>query len=567
MNKKNEISSILNSCNNLFEIFNHHLAKTPHKKVFFKKEKIWDSSNFIETSKRIKKISFFLIKNRIKKGDRVFLLSNNRIEWVEFDLAIMMSGGVTVPSFVTNNTTDNEFIIKDCQPKFIVLEDEKVFKKNKRFLNKFKTKIILIEPSENFTDYKEITSHKDKQIKKITVKKEDISSIIYTSGTTGNPKGVILTHKSIMHNLQGAIELINDFNLKNERFFSFLPLSHSYERMAGLYFPILIGAEIYFCSTTDKLLSEIKEVKPTILSAVPRLYENIFKKIKFQINKTNFLVSYLLKKTFLLIENNPKENINFFEKFLVTIFLKYILKKKVLQIFGKKIKVLISGGAALNPDVGIFFNKLGISLLQGYGQTEASPLISCNRKKNNDPYTVGQPVKDVKVKISNNGEILVSGDNLMQGYWKSKKLTNETLKCGWLHTGDLGKIDEQGRIIITGRKKELIVTSGGENISSQKIENMLLSFDEVSQAIVYGDGKPFIIALIKLNDDYKKTDVKKLIQALNYNLNSIEKIRKFIVMDLEPTYENGLMTQTMKLKKEKIFLRYKKEIGRLYGNL
>ena len=567
MNKKNEISSILNSCNNLFEIFNYHLAKTPHKKVFFKKEKIWDSSNFIETSKRIKKISFFLIKNRIKKGDRVFLLSNNRIEWVEFDLAIMMSGGVTVPSFVTNNTTDNEFIIKDCEPKFIVLENEKVFKKNKKFLNKFKTKIVLIEPSENFTDYKEITSHKDKQIKKITVKKEDISSIIYTSGTTGNPKGVILTHKSIMHNLQGAIELINDFNLKNERFFSFLPLSHSYERMAGLYFPILIGAEIYFCSTTDKLLSEIKEVKPTILSAVPRLYENIFKKIKFQINKTNFLVSYLLKKTFLLIENNPKENINFFEKFLVTIFLKYILKKKVLQIFGKKIKVLISGGAALNPDVGIFFNKLGISLLQGYGQTEASPLISCNRKKNNDPYTVGQPVKDVKVKISNNGEILVSGDNLMQGYWKSKKLTNETLKCGWLHTGDLGKIDEQGRIIITGRKKELIVTSGGENISSQKIENMLLSFDEISQAIVYGDGKPFLIALIKLNDDYKKTDVKKLIQALNYNLNSIEKIRKFIVMDLEPTYENGLMTQTMKLKKQKIFLRYKKEIGRLYGNL
>ena len=560
MNKKNEISSILNSCNNLFEIFNYHLAKTPHKKVFFKKEKIWDSSNFIETSKRIKKISFFLIKNRIKKGDRVFLLSNNRIEWVEFDLAIMMSGGVTVPSFVTNNTTDNEFIIKDCQPKFIVLEDEKVFKKNKRFLNKFKNKIVLIEPSENFTDYKEIISYKDKQIKKISVKKKDISSIIYTSGTTGNPKGVILTHKSIMHNLQGAIELINDFNLKNERFFSFLPLSHSYERMAGLYFPILIGAEIYFCSTTDKLLSEIKEVKPTILSAVPRLYENIFKKIKFQINKTNFLVSYLLKKTFLLIENNPKENINFFEKFLVTIFLKYILKKKVLQIFGKKIKVLISGGAALNPDVGIFFNKLGISLLQGYGQTEASPLISCNRKKNNDPYTVGQPVKDVKVKISNNGEILVSGDNLMQGYWKSKKLTNETLKCGWLHTGDLGKIDEQGRIIITGRKKELIVTSGGENISSQKIENMLLSFDEISQAIVYGDGKPFIIALIKLNDDYKKTDVKKLIQALNYNLNSIEKIRKFIVMDLEPTYENGLMTQTMKLKKKKFSFVIKKKL-------
>ena len=215
----------------------------------------------------------------------------------------------------------------------------------------------------------------------------------------------------------------------------------------------------------------------------------------------------------------------------------------------------------------MFFKKLGISLLQGYGQTEASPLISCNRKNNNNPNTVGRAVKNVNVKISNYGEILVSGDNLMLGYWKLKKLTNQTIKNEWLHTGDLGKIDDEGRIIITGRKKELIVTSGGENISSQRIENMFLNFEEISHAIIFGDGKPFLIALIRVSDEHKNVNLKRLIENLNKNLNTIEKIRKFILIDIEPTYENGLMTQTMKIKKEKVFLRYKNQIDSLYRTL
>lgn len=566
MNKKNQISSILNSCENLFDIFNYHFEKTPYKKVFFKKKKQWESSSFYESSKRINKIISFFNEKKIKKGDRIFLLSNNRVEWVEFDLAIMMVGGITVPSFVTNNRTDNEYIIKDSKPKFIILENESVYKKNENFLNKLINKIIFIDSTQNFMDYEKIISKKSIKIKNIKVSKNDISSIIYTSGTTGNPKGVVLTHKSIMHNLIGASELISDFNLKNERFISFLPLSHSYERMAGLYFPILIGAEIYFCSSTDKLLTEIKEVKPTILSAVPRLYENIFTKIKSQVKKSNFIISNLLKKSFLNIETETKK-INFIEKLLIMFFLRFILKRKVLGIFGNKIKVLISGGAALSPTVGFFFKKLGISLLQGYGQTEASPLISCNRKNNNNPNTVGRAVKNVNVKISNYGEILVSGDNLMLGYWKQKKLTNETIKNGWLHTGDLGKIDDKGRIIITGRKKELIVTSGGENISSQRIENMFLNFEEISHAIIFGDGKPFLIALIRVSDEHKNVNLKRLIENLNKNLNTIEKIRKFILIDIEPTYENGLMTQTMKIKKEKVFLRYKNQIDSLYRTL
>ncbi len=566
MNKKNQISSILNNCNNLVDIFNYHKKKTPEKKIFFeKKSENWNSISFTESSKRIEKIIDFFIEKKLKKNDRVFLLSSNRIEWVEFDLAIMSTGCITVPSFVTNNQADNKFIINDCNPSLIILENDKIFEKNKKFLNKFKEIIILIDPSMKFYNYRDIQKRKNLKKNKAKVFKNDISSIIYTSGTTGNPKGVILSHRSIMHNLLGAIELISDFNLNKERFISFLPLSHSYERMAGLYFALLINAEIFFCTSTEKLLLEIKEVQPTILSAVPRLYESIYKKIKSQIRSSSKLVSFFLSITFNLIDK--KKNLNILQIILGKLFIKLILKKKILNIFGNKIKVLISGGAALNPSVGFFFNSLAIYLLQGYGQTEASPLISCNRKNSNDPKTVGLPVKDVKVRISSDGEILVSGKNLMDGYWKQKSLTKKTINNGWLHTGDLGEIDEKGRIIITGRKKDLIVTSGGENISVQKIENMLLDIDEISQAVIYGDNKPFLIAMIKINDEYKNCDLKGIISNLNLKLNSVEKIRKFVLINKEMSYENGFMTQTLKIKKDKVFKFYEKEIKKLYYNL
>ena len=290
MNNKPKISSILNQSNNLVDIFNYHVQNKPLKKLFYKKEKgCWLSQNYKETYKNVKKIQNFLLSRKVKKGDRIFLLSNNRIEWAEFDLAIMSIGAITVPSFVTNNLSDNNFIIKNCNPKIIILETDKLYTKNKfSFKN---DNVVAIEKSSKFICYEKI-QEKFNENKKIKIFRNDISSIIYTSGTTGNPKGVILTHKSIMHNLLGALDLFDDYLLKNERFFSFLLLSHSYERMAGLYFPILISAEIFFCSSLDKLLAEIKESKPTILSAVPRLYEGIFKKINLQVKTSGKLISF-----------------------------------------------------------------------------------------------------------------------------------------------------------------------------------------------------------------------------------------------------------------------------------
>ena len=567
MTKKNEISSILKNSKNLVDIFNFYVKKKPHHKAFFFKENNnWISKSFFETKKRIEKIKSHFLNNGIKPGDRVFLLSNNRLEWVEFDLAIMSVGAITVPSFVTNNQHDNSFIINDCKPKFVVLENESIYKKNKSFLKINQTKIITIETSSQFENYTNILNKKTiRKAKTSLVKKKQICSIIYTSGTTGDPKGVVLTHESIMHNLFGALEIMDEFDLDKERFISFLPLSHSYERMAGLYFPILICAQIFFCSSIDKLLNEIKEVKPTILSAVPRLYENIFKKIKLQIKNSNLVVSFFLKIIFDNLDSKKKNTL--LESFLSKIFIKLILENKIKNIFGGKVKILISGGAALNSDIGVFFNRLNITLLQGYGQTEASPLISCNRKFSNKPETVGPPVENVKVRISREGEILVKGKNLMEGYWKKPLITKKTIINGWLHTGDLGEIDKKGRIIITGRKKDLIITSGGDNISGQRIENILISFNEISQAVVYGDDRPYLIALIKIAEGNNTNDLKRVLETVNKNLNSIERIRKFIILDQELSYENGLMTQTMKIKRKKVLDFYKEKINRLYQSL
>ena len=563
MNKKKKITSILNNANSLIDIFLFYKKNFPMQKFLFKKKKNkWIGKTFLEIYKNVQKLSYFFLKSGVKKGDRIFLLSSNRIEWAELDLSIMFAGAITVPSFVTNNIDDNNFIIKNCSPKLIILENFLIYKKNEKFLKKFKSsKIILIEKHDNFINYQEIISKENLNTKTNKIITCDISTIIYTSGTSSYPKGVVLSHKSLIHNLQSALTLLEDFGIKKEKFISFLPLSHSYERMAGLYFPLLIGARIFFCSSLDKLMLEIEEVKPTIVSAVPRLYENIYKKIKIRLIKNPNFSKKFISELLLFLEGKTIKN---YKKIIFWVFKKLFIEKNLKKKFGGKIKVFISGGAALNPEVGFFFNKIGFILLQGYGQTEASPLISCNTKKNNDPKTVGFPVSDVNVKISNDGEILVKGLNVMNGYWNDSSLTKKTIINDWLHTGDLGFFDNIGRLVINGRKKDLIVTSGGDNIAVQRIENLLCSQIEIEQAIVFGDNKPFLIAIIVKSDEVKFANLNKVIENLNGQLNSIEKIKKYILAEKPFSYENGLLTQTQKIKREKVYKFYSAKIKKLY---
>ena len=561
------ISNDLENINSLPEILFRNAKYFPTKKFLFKRiENSWSGKNYKEINRNVLKIARSFIQRGIDKNDRIILISSNRVEWVEIDLAIMTIGAITVPTFDNNSVEDNIYIIKNCNPKLIVLENKKTLEINKKILEFFpKNKIILIDDNDEFESYRKILSS-NKLLKKIPhIKRSDVSTIIYTSGTSDTPKGVILTHDSIIHNLEAAVEIFSDLKISNERFISFLPLSHSYERVAGMFFPLLINAEIFFCTSLDKLLSEIKEVKPTIFSAVPRLYENIYKKIKFKIFKTKGffirLVKFIIKKNESLTDSNGSKYLNYF----ILFFIRILFRKKVKDILGGQIKVLISGGAALNPITGNFFNTIGLKLLQGYGQTEASPLISCNFINFNDPQTVGFPVKNTNVKISTDGEIVVKGRNVMKGYWKNKNLSQKTIVNGWLHTGDLGFFDELGRIIINGRKKDLIVTSGGDNVSVQKIEGMLNRFIEIEQVAIFGDNRPYLIALIVVDQNVKNVNIKKLIKLTNEKLNSIEKVRKFIEIKEPFTYENGMMTQTSKLKKKEIFNFYKKKIDELYN--
>ena len=552
---------------NICDLFEHQLIKNPnHKFLFSVKKNKWEGKTYKELSENISKVIYFFKKRGVRSGDRILLISDNRIEWFIFDIAIMSLGAITVPCFSTNNVNDNKFIIEDCEPKLIIIENIEIYEKNVNIFKKIKNKLLIIEGSnkKNFDSYHEIMTDQNRKysINKY-IKKKDISSIIYTSGTSGKPKGVMLSHSSIIHNCYAALKLLSNFNICNEKFLSFLPLSHSYERMAGLYFPLSIGAQIYYCESLDKINKNFIEVKPTFVTAVPRLYENIYKKIKLKIENSSPIVRYFFYKSIKLFNESKFKEPTFYEK-IMNLFLFFIIKKKIQNIFGGNLKTFVSGGAALNPIVGDFFLSMGVNILQGYGQTESSPLISCNDFDTNDTTTVGKPVMDVDVKISKEGEILVKGPNVMLGYWNNKTLTKKTIKNNWLHTGDLGSIDTLHRLKIVGRKKDLIVTSGGDNISPTKIENILTSYSKISQAVIYGDNKPYLIAIIVCEQKVRQAQIKKIINLVNKSLNIPEKIRKFILLDELFSYKNGLLTQTLKIKRTNVIKRYFKEINSLY---
>ena len=551
-----------NNINNLYQLFSYQNDENPEKKIFFQKiGQEWQGFSFKNINLKVSLIQKFLLQRKIKKGDRVFLLSNSCVDWVAIDLAIQSVGGVTVPAFTTNNNSDNKFIITDCTPKLIFIENSELFKKNEDILKDLKKKIIFINPFEDNLSLKEIYSQTPLKLCLPSVSKDDLSCIIYTSGTYNNPKGVMLPHKAVLHNCEAAFERLKDLGFKNEVFLSFLPLSHSYERMAGIYFPISIGAKVFFVKKIENIMSDFREVKPTIVNGVPRFYQNLYKKVFSNIKHFNEKFS---KKLLTSVNSNNQEN--FLQSLIFKIILNF-LKFKIKNIFGGNIKVFISGGAALDSFISNFFLKFDLHIIQGYGQTESGPLISCNSLKNNNPESVGFPVKDVKVKINKTHEILVTGPNLMRGYWGLDSLTKKTLIKNWLYTGDLGRFDIDGRLIITGRKKELIVTSGGENISPQKIENLFSVYSGITNCIVYGDSKPYLIAIFFTEKKVGYKTVRKIVNEVNSKNSSIERIRSFIVSHELLTVDNGLITGTYKVRKEKLFKKFKKEIDKLYPSL
>ena len=558
----------LSEINSLVELYFIKASEVDGKKPFLK----WLKPNkptydWGDITERIYKLSH-KIKSFINEGDRCLILSENRPYWLISDIAIMNAGGISVPIFTTYSSNDYEYIFNDCKPSLIIVSNDNQFQKIKNYANPKLQKIISFEKIESKSLLiSDILKEKNFQrnINK-NLKRNMPACIIYTSGTSGTPKGVILSHGGILANCEGALELLNPLIKKKDPvFLTWLPLSHSYEH-AVQFIQILLGAKVFYAESLDKLISNMSVAKPTIMTAVPRFYQNLFNKINTNFNKQSGFKKMLINKTLNLGKKVlKKEHLKPHEK-IVNFLCQILVRKKIQKQFGGNLQAFVSGGGALDKNVGEFLNAVGLPTLQGYGLTETSPVVSCNLPGHIKVETVGPPFKTNQVKIANDGEILVKGENVMLGYWKKQKETEEIIKNGWLHTGDIGEIDSKGYLKITDRKKDIIVNHGGDNISPSKIENFICNNEKIKQCLVYGDKKNYLVALIVVDEkDKDDSTIRSIIENLNKNLSIIEKIKKFKLIDDEFTIDNGLMTPTLKLKRKKIIEKYKQDLEKLYS--
>ncbi len=556
----------INKLNSLVELFFKKYNEVNSSKPFLRWLKLEKQNyNWQETAERIFKLTHE-IKSLINEGDRCLILSENRPYWLMVDIAVMNAGGVSVPIFTTYSSNDYEYILNDCRPSVIIVSNNDQFIKIKNYINPEVKKIISFEKLEKASllindiiergNSEKIINHK--------LKRNMPACIIYTSGTSGNPKGVILSHGGILSNCEGAFDLLKPLIKKKDPIFlTWLPLSHSYEHTVQ-FVQILLGAKIFYAESLEKLLSNMSIAKPTIMTAVPRFYQNLYHKISMNFEKQKGLKKKLIENTISLgTKILKKKQLNFKEKF-VNFLCENLVRKKIKKQFGGQLQAFVSGGGALDRKIGEFLNSIGLPTLQGYGLTEASPVVSCNLPHNIQVESVGPPFKTNNVKIAEDGEILIKGENVMLGYWEKKKETSEVIIDGWLHTGDIGQINHDGNLIITDRKKELIVNLGGDNISPTKIENLLCLSENIKQSFVYGDKKNYLVALIVSENLKDEEKIKKYIENLNKNLSLIEKIKKFKIISKEFTIENRMLTPTLKLKRKEILKNYKQDLESLY---
>ena len=533
----------------------------------------------------------------VEAGDRIALLSESRPEWMIADVGIMAAGAIAVPLYVTNRVADHLHVLGDCGARGAILSGPALAK---NFLPAAAEAglefVIAMEPlgdaaadaGVRIESWEELVGrHRGAAPDLSGVARGDTACLIYTSGTGGAPKGVMLSHGAILSNCKGAHDRLVELGLGRERFLSFLPLSHSYEHTAGLFFPLSIKAEIYYCESLDRLAANMEEVRPTIMTAVPRLYETMHGRILRGLQQKGGLSEKLFMKAVAIGRRRYEgEPLSLGDRLLDGL-LDRLVRAKVAGRFGGRLKAMVSGGAPLNYDIGVFFLSLGVEMLQGYGMTEAAPIISCNLPAGrNRIRTVGPPVVDTEVRIADDGEILVRGELVMNGYWGKPDETADAVRDGWLHTGDVGEFDDDGYLAITDRKKDIIVNSGGDNISPQRIEGFLTLQPEILQAMVSGDRQPYLVALVAPDPDFaadwaaaagKPGDLEALVEdgefrkavsdavdRVNADLSVIERIRRHVLVAEPFTIENGMMTPSMKIRRHAIRDRFGDDLDALY---
>jgi long-chain acyl-CoA synthetase len=560
----------------------------------------WQSISWAETAVQVAALAAGLNRLGLNPGDRVVLVSENRPEWCIADLGIMAAGCVTVPTYTTNTERDHLHILENSGAAAVIVSTEKLAKTLlPAVLRSNSTRHVISMEALRIPQAGVVEFHQwdavlggtadvpQAEATAAKMQRHDLACIIYTSGTGGAPRGVQQHHGAILKNVEGCIDIISeDFGWGDEVFLSFLPLSHAYEHSGGQFLPIGLGGQIYYAEGLEKLAANIEETRPTIMVVVPRLFEVLRQRIVKNIEKQGGLAPKLLDQA-LVIGAKDLEGRKSWRDKPADLMLDALFRPKIRKRFGGRMKAMVSGGAPLNPEIGVFFHSLGLTLLQGYGQTEAGPVISCNRPKVGlAMHTVGPPLKDVEVMIAEDGEILCRGELVMHGYWQNEAETQRVLKDGWLHTGDIGHVDDKGRIVITDRKKDLIVNDKGDNVSPQKVEGMLTLQPEILQAMVYGDRRPHLVGLIvpdpewtaewAIANDYKcdfaaladnpmyKAALMAAVDRVNKDLSVIEKVRRIIVADAPFSIENEQLTPSMKIRRHVLKEAYGARLDALY---
>jgi long-chain acyl-CoA synthetase len=604
--------AILKACETIPELYRFLTEEySPKDEGYVIKRKVdgeYKGITYNELKEETDSFAYGLNSLGLNRNDCVALISENRPEWVYADFAMQMLGVVNVPLYPSLTSDSIEYILNNSESKGVIVSTKfqlnKVLKirdncKNLKF-------IIILNEQEFDSSIKDLYTFnsiqekgkplRDKNSKLLLdtssqIKEDDVCTIIYTSGTTGEPKGVVLTHKNILSNVNSALEAFPITN--DDVFLSFLPLCHIFERMAGYYTAFGAGCTVCYAESIEKVATNLTEVKPTILTSVPRLFERIYSRIirnvESQSEKKQKIFFWALNvgKEYAQLKKSGKVPGKLGLKRKLADKLVY---KKLREKTGGNLRFFISGGAALPRDLGEFFEAVGIQIIEGYGLTESSPVLAANRPDDYKFGTVGKPFPGVEIKIASDGEILARGPNIMKEYFKKKKETEETIKDGWLYTGDIGVFDADGFLVITDRKKHLFKTSAGKYIAPTPIENVFLASKYIDQFVLIGDRRMFLSALIvpdfeavkeyadankivyKTEEDLvKNDDIYKLLQddmgRFQKKLANYERVRKFVLLERPFTIENGEITPSMKVKRKVVEEKYGGVIERMYESL
>ncbi len=594
---------------NLVSLFYARVAEGGDKPFLWRKgDRVWTSQSWREIGEQVAALASSLLASGLVAGDRVVLVSENRPEWFIADLGIMAAGCVTVPTYTTNTERDHQHILDNSGARAVIVSTAKLARTVMPAALRSPVEFVVVMEDMKMAQQGEVTvidwvsmasggaGEVEATVERAaTVRRGDLACLIYTSGTGGAPRGVRQHHGAILHNAEGAAAIVDeDFGIEDEVFLSFLPLSHAYEHSGGQYLPLIMGGQIYYSEGLEKLVSNMEEVRPTIMVVVPRLFEVIRARMLKAVEKQGKAANFFLRQALRIGAKDYAGKVPLWDRPLDHM-VDRLFRPKIQARFGGRMKALVSGGAPLNPDIGIFFHSVGVTLLQGYGQTESGPIISCNRPSAGIRMdTVGPPLKNTEVRIAGDGEILVRGELVMHGYWNNEAETARVLKDDpaepgkgkWLHTGDIGIIDSAGRIKITDRKKDIIVNDKGDNVSPQRVEGMLTLQPEILQAMVHGDKRPNIVgiivpdpewvaewakaaglpsdfALLRQHEKFKSA-VRAAIDRVNSELNVIEKVRKFDFADEPFSIENEQMTPSLKIRRHVLNAVYADKIGAMY---